>query len=349
MPKEITHWIAAERIKDLIEQGCVKEAVDHHPHFYYLGAVVFDSPFYAYGVMNAGQFEEIARKLHGADHEDTFKPFRAFFSSYPADPPDEALSFISGAMTHYSMDVTFHPMVNYFSGKYASGNPAKRLNSQTRHRTFEGLMDLHFSGIHAVESGGGPLWGLGSGLLNDGRFNRTLQGLSNSRPNVDEAVSRLYGTDIQKAPVWPLLKRHGLIQRQLFRRLLSAALKLAGGLTGGPLAIIASTFYPASRSLALRGRALKFFAAPISFTHPNTGEALRGTADESIARAAVTAADLINGYQTALSRGEGKSYLDGNRGLSLTYGCDSARYPEPVHFNTDTPIRKLCRVPCTGA
>ncbi len=351
MPKEITHWITAERIRDLIEHGSIKEAIDRHPHFYYLGAVVFDSPFYAYGVRNALRFTEIASRLHGVDRGDTFDPFRSFFSSYPAKPPDEALSFISGALTHYSLDVIFHPMVNYFSGKYASSDPARRTRAQTRHRTFEGLMDLYFSGTRARETGGGPVGSLGSDLLNNGRFDRSLQALSDSAGIVDEIVGRLYGIDTRKVPVRPLLKRHGQIQRQLFKRLLSAVLKLAGGITGGPVAVIASTFYPASRSRVLRGVAetFKFFAAPISFIHPNTGEALQGTADDFAARAAVTASDLINGYQAALNRKEGASYLSGKRGLSLEYGCGAGRYPEPAFFKTGTPIRKLCRSVCPPA
>ncbi len=351
MPKEITHWIAAERIRDLIEPGSIKEAIDRYPHFYYLGAVVFDCPFYAYGVRNVRQFVEIASKLHGTDNGDTFDPFRIFFSSYTTNPPDEALSFVSGALTHYGMDVTFHPMVNYFSGKYASSDPAKRTDSQVRHRTLEGLMDLYFCGVHAAEADSGSAVNLGSSLLNGGYFNRSLQGLANDETSVNEVVGRLYGIDILEVPVQPLLNRHGLIQRQLFGRLLSAALNLAGRITGGPLAVIASTFYPAFRSHALREptEALEFFAAPITFTHPNTGEALRGTAEDLAAKAAVTAADLINGYQASLMRGEGASYLTGKRGLSLTYGCDTLRYPEPVYFDTNTPILQLCRAPCSGA
>ena len=289
MPKEITHWIAAERIKDLIRQGRVREAINRYPDFYYLGAVVYDSPFYAYGVRNVEQFGEIVGKLHGTDHGDTFEPFRAFFTSFPSNPPDEALSFISGAFTHYSMDVIFHPFVNYFSGKYASDDPAKRTDSQTRHRTFEGLMDIYFSGVHAAELGAESACRLGSGLQNGGRFSQTLQGLANNREMTNEVVSRFFGIDTQRIPIWPLLERHGLIQRQLFRRMLSAALNLAGAVAGGPLAVIAATFYPAIRSQALRepAKALQFFAAPITGTHPNTGEALRGTADDFAARATI--------------------------------------------------------------
>ena len=351
MPKEITHWIAAERIRDLVEPGGVKEAIDRYPHFYYLGAVVFDCPFYAYGVRNVRLFAEIADKLHGADNGDTFDSFRGFFSSYPDNPADEALSFISGAMTHYSMDVTFHPMVNYFSGKYSSSDPVKRANSQVRHRTFEGLMDLYFSGVHTAESANGQAANLGSSLLNGGYFKRSLYGLAMDGKSVDEVVGRLYGIDTLKVPVQTLWNRHGLIQRQMFRRLLTAALNFSGRITGGPLAIIASTFYPVSRSRALREPAdtLMFFASSITFTHPNTGETLIGTADDFAARAAVTAADLINGYQDSLKHGKGSRYLAGKRGLSLTYGCDAIRFPEPAHFDTDTPILRLCRAPCFSA
>lgn len=348
MPKEITHWIAAERIRNLIEPGSIKEAIRKKPLFYYLGAVIYDSPFYAYGVKHTGTFKEIAERLHDGVEGDTFEPIRAFISSLPANPPDEGLSFIAGVFTHYSMDVTFHPMVNYFSGKYASDDPAKRIDAQVRHRTLEGLMDLYFSGIYAKESDCSSAVGLGSCLINRGHFSRVLKGLLKNGEDVDEMVGRLYGIDLLEIPIRPLLNCHGLIQRQLFRPLLSAGLNLAGKIVGGPLAVIASTFYPAlkTRALLTPSSTFKFFAAPIVFTHPNTGEALRGSAEDLAARAAMTAADLINGYQDLLKYGKGGSYLTGKWGLSLSYGCDVAQYPEPVHFDTDTPIHELCRVPC---
>ena len=347
MPKEIAHWIEAERIRGLVQPGPVREAIDRFPFYYLLGAVIFDSPFYAYGVANRDTFEKAALRLHDGEEGDTFEPFRGFFSSYPGTPPEEAISFISGAFTHYAMDVTFHPMVNYFSGKYTSDDPVKRVEAQVRHRTIEGLMDLYFSGVQADESDRNARKRLGSCLPNRGRYKNILKELSKSSERVDDVVGRLYGIDSAVIDLRPLQNRHGLIQRQFFRPLLSAGLNFAGKIAGGQLEIIAATFYPPARSRILRSPSpsLKFFAEPIIFTHPNTGEAISGSAEELAARAAEIAADLINGYQDSIKYGKETSYLAARRGLSLSYGCDTAHHPEPVHFNTKTPILRLCRTP----
>ncbi len=349
MPKELTHWITAERTVDHVLDGPVKRAIIDLPHMYYLGAVIYDSPFYANATGKSEKYAKIADLLHGVDGGDTFAPYRAFFSHYPQKPSPEALSFISGAFTHYSLDVVFHPIVNYFSGKYFADDPNTRADSQTRHRQFEGLLDLYMYGTYYAAGQTRPLRKLGSALKNDGRFGGTVRNLSASFTSVCEIIEQFYGTTGSQAPILRMLKQHALLQRLFFNRLLSLLLYGAGKLAGGGLMVTAATFYsPLLRSKAVRApkEELPFFAAPIFFTHPNTGEAHSGSADDFAANAVSTAAYLINGYQSALVQGEGVSYLAGVRGLSLEYGCDTLTYPEPVHYNTETSIKTLCRRIC---
>ncbi len=343
MPKELTHWITAERTMDLIEEGPVKDAIRLHPHFYYLGAVVYDTPFYSDAAARSDGFMKIADVLHGIDQRDTFAPYRRFFAEYSGSPPPEGLSFISGAFTHYALDVTFHPLVNYFSGKYFSSDPKKRILSQLRHRQFETFLDLYFYGTYIENMGTSTRLGLH--LQNAGEFGRTLRGLSTSDRLVSQIVDAFTRTAGYNASILPMLHKHGALQRIFFNRMLSLALNLAGRLFGGYIAVAAATFYPLWRKRLLRnpGAVFPFFASPIDYIHPNTGEKLRASADELGARAAVAAADLINGYQSALSHDRGEGYLAGVRGLSLEYGCDAKQYPDPRYFDTDRPIRDLCR------
>lgn len=342
MPKELTHWITAERTADLIDEGPVKDAIRRHPHFYYLGAVVYDTPFYADAAARSDGFMKIADVLHGIDRRDTFAPYRHFFAAYSGSPPPEGSSFIAGAFTHYALDITFHPLVNYFSGKYFSRDPKKRILSQLRHRQFESLLDLYCYGTYIENMG--PSTRLGLHLQNGGRFARTLRGLSGSTRLVCEIVNAFMGTAEHTAAILPMLKRHALLQRLFFNRVLSTALSVAGGLFGGYLAVAAATCYPLRKKRLVRnpGAVCPFFASPIGYVHPNTGEKLRASADDLGARAAMAAADLINGYQNALTHGRGESYLAGARGKSLEYGCDANEYPDPLYFDIDTPIRDLC-------
>ena len=354
MPKELTHWINAEKTRTLIEEGPVKDAVNRHIHLYYLGAVVHDSPFYAMAVKNAESFALIADMLHGVDGTDTFQPFRSFVTSFGNEPPAEALSFICGAFTHYSLDVAFHPLVNYFSGKYPKSNHDKWLISQARHRDFESLLDLYMCGKEAnlPSSTGGRQKKLGAHLENCGRFSRTLRGISAGEGAVIDLVSRFYGSDERSLPLFLVLKRHGLIQRQFYNRALGFLLCCARRVAGGAIAAVAASFYPAvlgARALHSPEQTFPFFASAVSYIHPNTGEPLHRSVGELLTGAAKTAADMINGYQSALRSGNGEEYLSGKRGLSLDYGCDAVRHPKPLHFDIDTPVYALCRSPVDRA
>ncbi|MBN1687034.1 MAG: zinc dependent phospholipase C family protein [Spirochaetales bacterium] len=351
MPKELTHWIAAKRTRQLLEDGRVKEAVSRHAHFYYLGAVVYDSPFYAMAIRNAARFQQIAKRLHGMDGSDTFHPFRSLFSSYRNNPPVEALSFICGAFTHYSLDVAFHPLVNYFSGKYPESDRVSSAVSQVRHRDFETFLDLYMCGKDAARPAGAQgaqANELGAQLDNRGRFSHTLRGVSGGNNMTPELVSRFFGTEEQSLPVFPVLKQHGLIQRQFYNRALARFLGFVRRFSGCTIAAVAASFYPAillAKALRSPDHTFPFFASAMPYIHPNTGEKLRRSAVELVTRATRAAADLINGYQTALQNGDGGGYLSGERGLSLDYGCDALEHPVPRYFDTGTPILKLCSSP----
>ena len=250
MPKELSHWILAEKAAVYLKAGVVKEAVSNHPHFYYLGAVVYDCPFYAFGVENAQALRSAARLLHGVDGNDTYEPFRLFIQSFHRDDIEisaEALSFIAGAVTHLCGDVTFHPLVNYFSGNERSADRKKRPNPQRRHRRLEALLDLYFCGrtasLHPRRSGARSA---GDSLLNRGRFSTTAAAVAANPELAEDIIGRFYWPEDRLAgvPVLPLLKRHGLIQKQFFNRGLTGVLGFLGMLLGGSIGITAATFYP---------------------------------------------------------------------------------------------------------
>lgn len=350
MPKEVSHWVLAERTFDLIQPGPARSAIEAHRHFYYLGAVVYDSPYYAFGVSNTDAFLQVVRRLHGVGAEDTFEPYRGFARSYNHELPPEALSFFAGALTHYSGDVVFHPFVNYFSGKYDDDDPRERARSQKRHRGLEGFMDIYFNAVFAHDIGHSGHARLGTGLVNQGRLSHTLGALADQRQEVEEIVGRFYWPDEMDIPVRVLLKRHSQIQRQFFKRFLSIPITVAGSLTGGGLSVIGSTFYPSGiRRKAFRHpeATLPFFSSPVTFTHPNTGEMLKGSLEDLAARMTTLGSDLINTYQQLSMKGEAVQFLRKEKGLSLEYGCDAALYPDPIHFDTRLSVRDL-RSPYTA-
>ena len=346
MPKELTHWILAERTISLLDRGQVADAIKNHPHYYYLGAVIYDSPFYAIGVEHAKVFEEVARRLHGSAGEDTFDAQRGFIRTYDGRKlPEEAMSFIAGTLTHYCADVTFHPLVNYYCGKYAPDNPEKRSFARTRHRTFESLMDIFFYGMFVRERGGGFPSKLGRILKNRGRFENTVGFVSGSASGVDDLVGRFYWPGADDIPVADLLRRHGKLQKLFYNGAIGTVLDIAGKLFGGGLPVISATVYPVRfkrRGIKKPEETFPFFANPIFFNHPNTGSEAKGTAEDFAARMTTSAALLINSLQSHISRGDAGAFLEGERGFSLEYGYEGGACPDPDSFDLSHPIRTLC-------
>lgn len=341
MPKEISHWILARRALELIEQGTAQEAILKHPDFYDLGAVVYDCPFYALGVKDAGQIAKIADRLHGVHGEDTFEPYRRFLASFNGEIPEEAVSFLAGALTHYAGDTTFHPFVNHFSGMYADDDRTLRHTAQARHRGIEGYMDLFFAGMDGDDDG----HGFAEFLRNRGRFARTIAALAPKRTVVVDIVRRFYGTSSVNIDLWSLLRRHALLQRLFFWRGLTLKLRGLALLAGGGLGVLVATFYPVFRKKHLKApvETLSFFASAIEYRHPNTGAVIKGSVEDFAARMTTGASDLVIELSRCLDRGDTVSFLKGRKGLSLEYGCDAGEYPTPSHFNQSQSVKDLCR------
>ena len=336
MPKELSHWFFAELTSQLIEPGKIKESIRSHAQYFFLGAVAYDCPFYAFFVDNADELTEAALRLHGVSGEDTFEPFRQFIGSYAGgEVPLETLSFISGAITHLCGDINFHPLVNYFSGEYDAGDSKTRHSAQMRHRQFESRMDLHF-GKTMIASG----FHLAKGLKKVGALSKIVEKIKNERSRIEDVMERFYfgiprnGT----AGVWGLLNRHAQIQGLFAKKLLGLFVGLLGAVAKGGIAVTAATFYPARRFAES-----ELFTNPIKYRNPNTGEKLLYAVDNLAKKTAEEAASLINSLQQALESGTGRDWLRGKRGRSLKYGCDAEKFPDSVYLDVSTPVPALCR------
>lgn len=143
MPKERTHWHLAARAGAVLTPGPLADAVLAYPEHVFLGAVSHDTAYYALGNAFA---KSVADRLHGAEGQDSFEPFRALARSRDQwGAPGLAFGF--GALTHLVADAVFHPWVFSWTGDAEAPDPALRRGWFFRHQEMETALDLHLEAL----------------------------------------------------------------------------------------------------------------------------------------------------------------------------------------------------------
>ena len=140
MPKEISHWYLADRVKSQLPDSSVFfEPVHTCENLFFLGAVAPDIPFYYLLGPKKNRIQAAADPFHRPDVQ-ALAPVLAFFDSKCVLQPDPAaLALGAGIICHILSDTAFHPLVYYFSG-ISPQHPG----ATARHRQFETAMDLYF-------------------------------------------------------------------------------------------------------------------------------------------------------------------------------------------------------------
>jgi hypothetical protein len=174
MPKEITHWLIADKVAEKITEKITGKHTDkntepreqesprkqdivrvvrEHRHLLYLGAILHDAPYYTPGSQRQ-EAVRLADRLHGASGEDTFEILydivrgiqHNFLLQHTSSNADftkrlhQLQTFFLGAITHIAADSIFHPCIYYASGNlHTAPHQAWR-----NHRALESALDLAF-------------------------------------------------------------------------------------------------------------------------------------------------------------------------------------------------------------
>lgn len=154
MPKEITHWLIAEKAAERLAQGTASQALVSHSGMIRLGAILHDVLYYVRsGKAHIRRCTDIANTLHGAHGEDTFALLRMIASDIDSDNKrgfdtqcEASRAFLFGAMTHYCADVVFHPYIYYISGNCLQNTTF--FQAWENHRSLEAAIDLAFCNEH---------------------------------------------------------------------------------------------------------------------------------------------------------------------------------------------------------
>ncbi len=271
MPKEIVHWMVAQRAAELLGQSPFGPALARCPRGLRLGAVHHDTLFYLSGEHPAG-LAALPHRLHGSHGEDSFELLRLHAAHLHARK-DEPLptAFFVGLASHIFADATLHPLVYHLTGNYYDADEKKRTGAVRRHRSLEALLDM-------VAAGGlDRVTGQSLRALVEG-----LEGpLSLACP--PELLAALAGSTAQAAEKAQAQALDNFCTMQALSRMptLARLLREFSGFLPGSLREIAALFY-APQLLEQRGEV----DGRMGYRNPVTGEALSGTLAELMELAA---------------------------------------------------------------
>lgn len=189
MPKEITHIILAEQMREKLPRD-VGELLHSHAQEYFFGSTAPDLFYYDVPTpFDATPSSEIiSETLHGRmGNKNNEHIFWMLDRMKKLDQQDRYFAFIAGYLSHIAADTIFHPMVYSRTGNYFDLDPAERKRSRARHRVLETSLDLYL-----LSESGRTLRGLG--LL---RLLRVPEDFSRSLMNLFSlSLSEIYHPDL---------------------------------------------------------------------------------------------------------------------------------------------------------
>jgi hypothetical protein len=315
MPKEVVHWMVAERTAELLADGPYAPALSRCPNGLHLGAVFHDALFYLRGEHPAG-LKSLPHRLHGSHGEDSFDLLRlqaAHLFARQGEPLPTA--FFVGLASHIFADATLHPLIYFLTGNYYDADDKRRTAAVRRHRALECLLDML--------AAGGP-----DGVSGDS-LRAYVNGLEGS-PGLacpPENLARLAGCDVpaaQKA-VADALETYCTMQALCRMPLLAGLLRDFSGLMPASLREIAALFYAPQlydQAPAVEGR--------LAYRNPATGDRLQGSLEELMELAARRTAVFCRAQAPSLAAAG--VLKDEGVGPSLDMGLPGVPVTAAKHF-----------------
>lgn len=317
MPKEISHWTFAEKAyQSLPEQSELKRVIKEYHHFYLIGAIAPDFPSAILFGPAKKKFRQLMTQLHDTK-DSSFAPVLNALSSYQVSVPGYALSFFSGVIAHMNADITFHPLVFYYSG---NNNSTK--DTETRHSIIETTLDLHL-------------------LKNVPLVNRESLGYSLYHKTVPqkqllEVLLLFYEMDKNRdeSQLKRLLFYYSFLQWGFKQRWIYLLLRNFERLTGIYQKHNYSYFYPDYKKITSA-----FWSGPINYQHPVTGKLITTNLNKLEQAFLEKTTDDLNAISVMIKQG-GNDYrsLFSSQPNLLT-GMVGAQQKDMAFFNIEEPLQ----------
>ncbi len=244
MPKELTHWLLADRAFDgLPVNSRLKAAIAGNRSAYRFGAVLPDTLLHLY----RGPYSPTALALSHIFHDssgNSFVPLMAAESVYSDGLPPDALACFLGVIAHMEADIVFHPLVYALTGSAGIG----------RHYRIETDIDVCF-----LRNGTIPAPSHAADLLDP-----------DTCETVIKACSLIFDPDgrLPREALEESIALHGRIQAMYDSTFWKLAALFLSAVWGAPFSDRRHLFYP----LFPWSRSPFTPTEPIEWIHPVTGE-----------------------------------------------------------------------------
>ncbi len=205
MPKENTHIYSSKKFLETIDDGELKKIISDNDKYFYLGSISPDVFSYK------KKLEYISDYIHcsGKSNEIIFELLD--FCREKNDYKD--LAFIFGLLSHFALDIIFHPIIFYFTGDYGDENKNKRQQARILHRHLETYLDKKIAKNY--------FWNkIDLKILDNSSFNRFIRNKFNIKEEeIKKAYySNFYANKIFKSKVaylfFKIAKVFGIIQEE---------------------------------------------------------------------------------------------------------------------------------------
>jgi hypothetical protein len=121
MPKELTHWLLAERAFTGLERDShLRGVIESHRSAYLGGAVLPDTLLHLFRGPHAATALALAHSFHDTS-DNSFAPLIRVERCFPDGLPPPLLACLLGVITHIETDIIFHPYVYALTGKGGIG------------------------------------------------------------------------------------------------------------------------------------------------------------------------------------------------------------------------------------
>jgi|WetSurMetagenome_2_1015567.scaffolds.fasta_scaffold00069_19 hypothetical protein len=138
MPKENTHILFAAGLMNKLDNKELQSLLKDNCPEYYFGSIFPDTFYYS----KREDVIRLSEMLHGKDGNLTNEYIFIFLEHIMAVRRKNELAFLIGYITHYFLDINFHPVIYYLSGNYYDKDDKKRLRAVYLHRHLETYLDV---------------------------------------------------------------------------------------------------------------------------------------------------------------------------------------------------------------
>jgi len=258
MPKELTHWMLAERALEALPSGSrIAGIIAGHREAYLGGAVLPDTLAH----IVSGPHHPAARLLSKRFHNppgNSYQPLISAEARFPDGLPEALLSCFLGVISHMEADIALHPYVFAATGGAGIGE----------HYRLETALDVRF-----LARGKAPA---------QRRLDRLLG--ASTREVLVSAAGLLFDPDgaLPRQALERSLALHSRFQSMYDRTFWKLAVRLLGRVCGSPFREQRHLFYPLGKAKIGKPEA----GPERGWRHPETGE-LESAAPDELARQAV--------------------------------------------------------------